>query len=73
MSSTYFPLPIAKTKLNKRVRATLPLADINIGDTGIVTSYYKMGRLYGLNIKWDHMNVVDGFSKDDYEMLLEEV
>jgi len=70
---TYFPLSIAKSKLNQRVRATLPLADISIGDTGIVTSYYKMGHDYGVTVKWDHMNVTDGFSKSDYERFLEEV
>ena len=71
--STYFTLSEAKLKLNRRVKATFPLADIPTGDTGVVTSYYKMGHLFGLNIKWDHMNIIDGFSKDDYEMLLEEV
>ena len=71
--NTYFTLPLAKSKLNQRVRATLPLADINIGDTGIVTSYYKMGRDYGLNVKWDHINITDGFSKSDYEKFLEEI
>jgi hypothetical protein len=70
---SYFTLSEAKSKLNHHVKATLPLADISIGDTGIVTSYYKMGRAYGLNIKWDHMNIIDGFSKDDYEMFLEEI
>jgi hypothetical protein len=71
--STYFTLPEAKSKLNHRVGATLPLADINIGDTGIVTSYYKMGLNYGVTVKWDHINITDGFSKSDYEKFLEEV
>jgi len=71
--NSYFTLAEAKSKLNHHVRATLPLADINIGDYGIVTSYYKMGSLYGLNVKWDHINIVDGFSKSDYERFLKEV
>jgi hypothetical protein len=70
---TYFPLPEAKFKLNQRVRAICPLADISKGDTGIVISYYRMGNLYGLNIRWDHINITDGFSKSDYERFLEEV
>ncbi len=73
MPTTYFTLPEAKSKLCHRVITTAPFADINIGDYGMVTSYYKMGSLYGLNVKWDHINITDGFSKSDYERFLEEV
>ncbi|MFA5745621.1 MAG: hypothetical protein WCX79_00300 [Candidatus Paceibacterota bacterium] len=73
MSKTYFTLPEAKTKINHHVKALAPFADINIGDYGIVTSYYKIGGLYGLNVKWEHINITDGFSKSDYERFLEGV
>jgi len=71
--NSYFPLPEAKSKLNQRVKVILSLVDINVGDTGVVTSYYKMGKDYGVTVTWDHMNVTDGFSKSDYERFLEEV
>ena len=73
MPSTYFTLPEAQSKLRRRIVTTVPFVDIPANSTGMVTSYYKMGELYGLTIKWDHINVEDGFSKDDYEEFLREV
>jgi len=71
--STYFTLPEAQSKLRCRIVTTVPFVDVPANDTGIVTSYYKMGKLYGLQIKWDRMDIIDGFSKDDYEEFLREV
>jgi len=71
--STYFTLPEAQSKLRRRVVTTVPFVDIPASSTGQVTSYYKMGTRYGLTIKWDHINVEDGFSKDDCEEFLREV
>ena len=73
MPSTYFTLPEAQSKLRRRVVTTVTFVDIPANSTGMVTSYYKMGKLYGLMVKWDHINVEDGFSKDDYEEFLREV
>lgn len=71
--STYFTLQEAKSKLGRNIITIVPFVDVPTNSTGRVTSYYKMGELYGLTIKWDHINVEDGFSKDDYEEFLREV
>jgi hypothetical protein len=73
MPTTYFTLPEAQSKLRRRIVTTVPFVDISANSTGRVTSYYKMGKLYGLTIKWDHANIEDGFSKDDYEEFLREI
>lgn len=73
MPPTYFTLQEAKSKLNRRVVTTTPFVDISVGDYGMVTDYYKMGTRYGLTIKWDRINITDGFSKDECEEFLREI
>lgn len=73
MPTTYFTQPEAESKLGKHIVTKVSLYQIPRRATGVVIDTYEMGDGFGVIISYDKYFISDGFSKEDYERLLEGV
>lgn len=71
----YFTKSEARSKIGKRIKTNREFSGVPVNTCGTVVGMYKYAgsKDCGLNITWDGLHLIDGFSKDEYEAFLEEI